>query len=158
MSPDERLAELLLIWQEAHESGRDIPVSQLCAECPELIAVVQQKIAILQRFAGYNQQPRTLVRGSEISIVLPNEHDAIPILDKPPIVPGYELIGVLGRGGMGIVYEARVRAFKEIEQYTQNRTAVGTAPPQEVNVVRMERLKAEADLLKLKAEVEKAVK
>jgi len=55
-------------------------------------------------------------------------------------------------------YEARVRAFKEIEQYTQNRTAVGTAPPQEVNVVRMERLKAEADLLKLKAEVEKAVK
>ena len=55
-------------------------------------------------------------------------------------------------------YEARVRAFKEIERSFRNRVNIGTQPPQGLNLIRMERLKVEADLLKLKEEVEKAKK
>ena len=53
-------------------------------------------------------------------------------------------------------YEARVRGLKEFEQFTELRVRSGTEPPQGLPAARFARLQAEADLLKLKAEVEKA--
>jgi hypothetical protein len=55
-------------------------------------------------------------------------------------------------------YEARVRKFKEAERFTAIRVANGRDPAQRLNQVRFARLGAEAELLVLKAEVEKAPK
>jgi hypothetical protein len=52
-------------------------------------------------------------------------------------------------------YEARVRALKEYEHFIDSRVRQGASPPQTLALTRFERLQAEADLLKLKADVEK---
>lgn len=55
-------------------------------------------------------------------------------------------------------YEARVRTFKEMERFTKIRLDIGTAPPQQLDQICFERYRAEAELIKLNAEVEKAKK
>jgi hypothetical protein len=52
-------------------------------------------------------------------------------------------------------YEARVRKLKEFEVSVEKGLQRGVLPSQALNVVRFQRLQAEADLLRLKAEVEK---
>jgi len=51
-------------------------------------------------------------------------------------------------------YEARIRTLKNIERYIDIRVGLGTSPPEMLNNIRVERLRAEAELLSLKAEPE----
>src|SRR5262245_683614 len=46
-------------------------------------------------------------------LTLPDEAPG-PGPEAPPAVPGYEIIGLLGGGGMGIVYQARHLALRRI--------------------------------------------
>jgi hypothetical protein len=55
-------------------------------------------------------------------------------------------------------YEARVRMAKDFEQFITIGMATGEDPPQRLHQARFQRLQAEAELLRLKAEVEKAGK
>lgn len=53
-------------------------------------------------------------------------------------------------------YEARVRDLKELEFYTRKRVEYGQALPNDLSRARIHRLRAEAELLELQAELEKA--
>lgn len=51
MSDEDRLADLLIQWEEILESGRDVSAAELCHDCPQLIEQLSQRIKALKSTA-----------------------------------------------------------------------------------------------------------
>jgi serine/threonine protein kinase len=114
-SVETRLSDLIMRWDESRRRGQTISLETLCSDCPDLQEELGRRIEALSVRA---MEPMSGASESRPS------GPASPATDGSGLViAGYEILGELGHGGMGVVYRAydqtrqRLVAIKTVQHH-----------------------------------------
>jgi serine/threonine protein kinase len=109
MTDEDRVDDLLLLWEEHRRGGRDVSAEELCheGECPHLVGPVARGIAELEKMVWLDQPPPGVDEAEPpTGRGRPRTAATSGFGEGDELVPGYRLIERLGKGAFGEVWSA----------------------------------------------------
>jgi serine/threonine-protein kinase len=103
MSPNS-LTELSLLWEERYDRGEEVPLEELCRDCPELVPALRARIHALKQMSWLDRPTDPGGRQEETQ-----RGRAPPDLDRFPHLRLEEVIGEGGYGEVWAGYHCRLR-------------------------------------------------
>src|SRR4051794_12540309 len=123
----ERILELLMQWEEQRLLGHSLSPEELCPDDREVQDALRERIERRLRIQGLWEVPEQRANQTAVPPV--------------PSLPGYEFLGVVGHGGMGVVYKARQHALQRLVAVKMLLPAISSSPRDRA------RFKAEAEAI-----------
>jgi WD40 repeat protein/predicted Ser/Thr protein kinase len=99
-SDSETLLDLLVQWEELRAQGKEARPEELCPDDADLQARLRERLARRQRLEAAMELPAAARR------------EPVPVAAMLPVIDGYEIGELLGRGGMGLVFRAEHKGLK----------------------------------------------
>jgi serine/threonine protein kinase len=103
LDAEARVDGLVELWENARAKGHDLPVEELCRDCPELIDEVREKIQDLGSIAWLGSDAAEATLDFEAG---PGGLAGSPSATPRVLAGRYQLEQELGRGTFGIVHRA----------------------------------------------------
>jgi serine/threonine-protein kinase len=132
---EDRLEELLQQWHGRRQRGEMPTPEDLCQEYPELADQLRERLSKLEPTPSNVLHATSTLKEGSFSYLPDHGEESWPVLD------GYEILGRLGKGGMGIVYKARQLSLNRIVAIKVLQGGVPTAEGQ------VKRFRREAEAL-----------